>query len=163
MAICHSGMGERPRAGLPPYRRLYSPAACLICCIQQQASPSLHDPIWRSVGPNGYATDFCQWNPALRVLLLDLWQAYHGVGADDPVPPPPPVDASTGTARAQELQAADALVLGSPRASREVLRRLAEDARHGELRTGEHTATVAAADDLYTALVASRTLRIRRT
>lgn len=113
---------------------------------------------WRRDPPNEP-----EWNPALRILLLDLWQGYHGAGAADPVPPPPTVDASTGTARAAELQAAVELVLGSPRASREVLRQLAEDARRGELRTGEHTATVAAADDLYTALVVSRTLRMRRT
>ena len=60
------------------------------------------------------------------------------------------------------LQAATELVLGSPRAVREILRHLTETARAGGLQSGEHTATVTAADSLYTALVVSRTLRPRR-
>ncbi|MEV6562960.1 hypothetical protein AB0M22_45085 [Nocardia sp. NPDC051756] len=100
----------------------------------------------------------------VRPLLHDLWLANHGVRADDPVPAPELPPEAAGSARKNRADAhreAVALVLDSPRSTREVLHALTEQARNGTLANAEHAPTVAAANGLLNALVASRTLRLR--
>ncbi|MBF6548853.1 hypothetical protein [Nocardia brasiliensis] len=94
---------------------------------------------------------------SVEPLIAELWQACHGTRADDPTPMPP-----TGTApsnRAEEHRQAVALVLDSPRSTREVLNAVAAQARAGELAGGEHSGTIAAANTLIDALIVSRSLR----
>lgn len=52
-------------------------------------------------------------------------------------------------------------VLDSPRSTRDLLHALTVRAKEGELTTGEHTATVVAAEKLFAALVTSGTIRRR--
>ncbi|MFI6960030.1 hypothetical protein ACIBJI_42010 [Nocardia sp. NPDC050408] len=97
----------------------------------------------------------------LRPPLHDLWSAYHEAdhAGQDLVP-----EALSGPHlppknHADAHREAVALVLNSPRSTREVLRTLAARARDGQLASGEHSGTVAAATDLLNALSASRTHR----
>lgn len=106
-------------------------------------------------------TDVQRWlQSRLKPLIYDLWMAY-GESQGHPAPPPPEHTAPVWDRGAEHRQAV-AAVLDSPRSSREVLHELARRAHKGELASGEHTATVAAAQELIEALVVSRTLRRRR-
>ena len=69
---------------------------------------------------------------------------------------------SVSTDRAGALREAVALVMTSPRAVREVLVALADQARKGMLADAQHSSTVTAAESLFGALVGSGTLRRRR-
>lgn len=102
-----------------------------------------------------------QWlHQRYRPLLAEAWQAFHDAPEHVPAAMPAVIvqrDASEN--RAQAHREAVALVLDSPRSLRDILTELIRRARSGELARGEHTSTVKAARDLYTALVATRTIR----
>ena len=93
-------------------------------------------------------------------LVAELGLAYGD--ALDTEPPTQPDAAPTDRTpkdRAQAHREAVALVLDSPRSLRDILTELIRRAHSGELARGEHTSTVRAARDLYTALIATRTIR----
>lgn len=113
-----------------------------------------------------------QWMHAqLRNVVSDLSAAHSEVDAmprqgpgsfaypSAPSAPAQPVDS---TDRAGALREAVALVMTSPRAVREVLVALADQARKGMLADAQHSSTVTAAESLFGALVGSGTLRRRR-
>jgi hypothetical protein len=93
----------------------------------------------------------------LEPLIHDLWRAFYEArnDASAAVPEPRP----TPKNRADALQRATALVLSSPRSTREALSALADRARDGTLASSEHGGTVTAAHDLLNALVAAGILR----
>ena len=98
----------------------------------------------------------------LKPLIVDLTTAHSEVD-DEPTrptqpvagPKPPPAD------RVTALREAVALVMGSPRAVREVLAALTDQARQGTLSGAQHSGTVAAAEMLFGALVNSGAIRRR--
>jgi hypothetical protein len=101
----------------------------------------------------------------LKPFIYELWQAYHAAEESRPAAMPEvlPAAYTPPKNRAAAHREAVALVLNSPRSTREVLHTLAARSRDGILASSEHTATVAAANDLLNALVASGTLRLRNT
>ena len=113
---------------------------------------------WRHDPPQSAAQ---QWqHQRYKPLIADLWQAFHDAPEHEPVAMPSILvqpDASADLAQAR--REAVALVLDSPRSLRDILTELIRRARAGELARGEHSSTVRAARELYTALVASRTIR----
>ena len=88
-----------------------------------------------------------------RQLVADLLQA---VDHNDPARPLRRPGSHTGRSTPQD---AVATVLSSPRATREVLDALAEQANDGNLLDGRHSGTVNAAERLLKALIRSRTLQ----
>jgi hypothetical protein len=114
---------------------------------------------WRHDPPQSAAE---QWqHQRYKPLIADLWQAFHDAPEHEPAAMPAviPADWTPPANRAQAHREAVALVLDSPRSLRDILTELIHRARAGELARGEHTSTVTAARELYTALVASRTIR----
>ena len=112
-----------------------------------------------------------QWTHALlRNVVSDLSAAHSEVDAmprqgpgSFAYPAEPAAPARTApTDRAGALREAVALVMTSPRAVREVLVALADQARKGMLADAQHSSTVSAAESLFGALVGSGTLRRRR-
>lgn len=113
---------------------------------------------WRHDPPT---TDTQRWTHSrYKPIVADLWQAWHDARDEAPTTPPK-VTVAVPAGRAEALRQAVTLVLESPRALREIMTTLTTRARDGELARGEYTATVSAAGELYTTLVASRTLRPR--
>ncbi|MFD3464690.1 hypothetical protein ACFWVM_33660 [Nocardia fluminea] len=112
-----------------------------------------------------------QWmHSQLRNVVADLLAAHGEVDTRPrqgpgsyayPSAPAAPVR-SASTDRAAALREAVALVMTSPRAVREVLVALADQARKGMLDDAQHSSTVTAAESLFGALVGSGTLRRRR-
>lgn len=102
----------------------------------------------------------------LKPFVLELAAAHRAVEATEPAREAAPAPAeAVGPApsdRAAAHREAVALVLGSPRSSREVLLGLAEQARQGELASGEHSGTVTAAETLLGALLEAGAIRRRR-
>ncbi|MEU2258524.1 hypothetical protein ABZ540_35765 [Nocardia xishanensis] len=111
-------------------------------------------------------TDVQRWTHSrFTPLVLDLYRAHaEAKGQSAPAPPPEvlPAPYTPPANRAEAHRQAVALVLNSPRSTREVLTALADRARQGILASAEHTATVAAAEELLEALIVSRTLRPHR-
>ncbi|MDE1674691.1 hypothetical protein [Nocardia gipuzkoensis] len=100
---------------------------------------------------------------AFKPLIYDLWQAYHeaGEGRAAAMPEVLPAPYTPPRNRADAHREAVALVLNSPRSTREVLSTLADRARDGILASSAHRATVTAATDLLNALITTGTLRRR--
>ncbi|GAB4590383.1 hypothetical protein [Nocardia sp. IFM 10818] len=94
----------------------------------------------------------------MKWAIRDLWQAYHGAGGSLPDVAMPELEPQTTTATADAHRAAVALVLSSPRSTREVLAALNGWARSGTLARGEHAATIKAAKALLDTLAAYRLL-----
>lgn len=112
-------------------------------------------------------TSHQQWmHSRLKPFIDDLWTAHRDAGAtattEQPVPAPTEPVRSASTDRAAAHREAVALVLSSPRSSREVLLGLAEQAREGKLAGGEHSGTAAAVETLFGALVRAGVIRRRR-
>ncbi|MFD3431288.1 hypothetical protein [Nocardia fluminea] len=106
-----------------------------------------------------------QWmHSELAHVVEDLAAAHREVDTRPrrhaPIPAEPVRPAPTD--RATALRDAVALVMSSPRAIREVLVALADQARKGTLSEAQHSGTVTAAETLFGALVSSGTLRRRR-
>ncbi|MFE2962013.1 hypothetical protein [Nocardia tengchongensis] len=100
-----------------------------------------------------------QWQEdQMKWLIRDLWQAYHGVDGSVPPVEMPETQPETTAATAEAHRAAVALVLGSPRSTREVLATLSGWAKTGTLARGEHAATLRAAAVLHETLQVYRLL-----
>ncbi|WP_369024123.1 hypothetical protein [Nocardia cyriacigeorgica] len=111
-------------------------------------------------------SDHERWlHSTYRPYIADLVSAHgeiEGQSTPAAAPQDSPAEFVPPQNRADAHRQAVALVLNSPRSTREVLHALVERARAGELATGEHTGTVAAAEELLDALIVSRTLRLPR-
>ncbi|MCP9625232.1 hypothetical protein NMK54_34365 [Nocardia otitidiscaviarum] len=94
----------------------------------------------------------------MKRAIRDLWQAYHGAGGSLPDVPMPEIETKTTTATADAHRAAVALVLSSPRSTREVLAAVGNWARNGTLARSEHAATIKAAKVMLETLLAYRLL-----
>ncbi|MEV6073397.1 hypothetical protein AB0L82_43205 [Nocardia sp. NPDC052001] len=94
----------------------------------------------------------------MKRAIHDLWQAYHGAGGPIPEVAMPELEPKTTTATADAHRAAVALVLSSPRSTREVLATLGDWAANGTLARGEHAGTVKTAKVLLDTLAKFRLL-----
>ncbi|MFD3637504.1 hypothetical protein [Streptomyces sp. NPDC058664] len=108
-----------------------------------------------------------QWmHSRLKPFILELAAAHRAASATESArePDPAPAEAvsSAPSDRAAAHREAVALVLSSPRSSREVLLGLAEQARQGKLSSGEHSGTITATETLLGALLEAGAIRRRR-
>lgn len=149
---------SRPLSPDGAVERVLSSAAATEKLLRVLAYRMRHDPP---------LTRHQQWmHSRLKQFVLELAAAHRAVDVTESprevAPPPAAAVSSASSDRAAAHREAVALVLSSPRSSREVLLGLAEQARQGTLSGGEHSSTAAAAETLFAALVRAGVIRRRR-